>query len=54
MKRKVDLYLEQEEIHNIIREYFKLGDVPMESDVNAGRTTFTYETKEEDLECEKK
>jgi len=49
MKKKVDLYLEQNEIHKIIKEYFDLGDVEMESDTNAGQTTFTYETKEEDL-----
>ena len=50
MKKNVNLYLEQEEIHKIIKVYFNLNtDIKMESDTNAGRTTFTYETEEEDL-----
>ena len=49
MKQKIDLYLEQEEIHSIVKKHFKLGNVNMESDTNAGRTTFTYETAKEDL-----
>ena len=47
MKQKIDLYLEQDEIHKIIKEHFKLDeDIEMESDINAGRITFTYETKD--------
>jgi hypothetical protein len=47
MNKKIDLYLEQDEIHKIIKEYFKIGkDIEMESDTNAGRTTFTYTTKD--------
>ncbi len=47
MKKKIDLYLEQDEIHKIIKKHFNLDDdIEMESDTNAGRTTFTYETKD--------
>ncbi len=47
MKKKIDLYLEQAEIHQIIRKHFGLDDdIKIESDTNAGRTTFTYETKD--------
>ena len=47
MNKKIDLYLEQDEIHKIIKKHFKIDeDIKMESDTNAGRTTFTYATKD--------
>lgn len=53
MKEKIELYLEQDEIHKIIKKHFKIDDdIKMESNTNAGRTTFEYETKEEDAFCE--
>lgn len=50
MRKKIRLYLEQDEIHQIIKKHLNLDqDIKMESDTNAGRTTFEYETKEEDV-----
>jgi len=50
MEKRIELYLEQDEIHSIIKNYFKIEkDIKMESDTNAGRTTFIYETKEKKL-----
>ena len=47
-KKKIELYIEQDEIHEIIKKHFNLDkDTIMESDTNAGITTFTYETKEQ-------
>jgi len=47
MNKEIKLYLEQYEIYMIIKKYFKLDkDIEMESDINAGRTTFEYETKD--------
>lgn len=47
MKEKIDLYLEQAEIHKIIKKHFGIDEeIEMESDTNAGRTTFTYTTKD--------
>ena len=47
MKEKIDLYLEQDEIHKIIKRHFGIDEnIEMESDTNAGRTTFTYETND--------
>jgi len=51
MNKSIHLYLEQDEIHKIIKKHFGLDeDIEMDSDTNAGRTTFEYKTKEKDVD----
>lgn len=44
MKTRIKLEIEQEELHKIIRRYLGLKEnTEIESDTNAGITTFEYE-----------